>query len=205
MSLSKELQDFAERSYELKAKQITDNFRKQESEARFYSTGENARLQKLLPLKLRAKADALIDCYFEAFQLEGTVPEQRDLVALDKKLENIFCNGHGDYTGSVGVGIVCEVKAIEREVCEQMRLRAERIKIQQRGRAMNVIKIRWSQLGGPKEAGKIRVLGVGDVEVSNENIARAEELGGDPWVDLYDATQFGHEVKTYLMGHLTPA
>ena len=70
---------------------------------------------------------------------------------------------------------------------------------------MEPIKIRWSQLGQPKEAGTYRVLGTGDVKVQAEDISRYNEIGGDPWIDLYDATELGHSVKTYLIGHMTPA
>jgi len=70
---------------------------------------------------------------------------------------------------------------------------------------MEPIKIRWSQVGSPKQPETYRVQGVGDVKVQDGDITRYNEIGGDPWIDLYDATELGHSVKTYLIGHFTPA
>src|ERR1700682_4492519 len=121
-----------------------------EGEARFVSLtdkGENDRLQKLVAPKARAKGQAIIDSYFEVFELQGKAPDRDDQMELDKKLENIFRGGFGDYTGSLGIGIRCEVQDIEKELCEQMRLRAERMALQKgRGTSMDKLKIRGSQV-----------------------------------------------------------
>jgi len=63
-------------------------------------------------------------------------------------------------------------------------------------------RLRWSQL--KPEVGTQRVSGVGDVEVSEEDIERAKEIGGDPWVELHDATTFGSPVRRYVLGLFTP-
>lgn len=62
--------------------------------------------------------------------------------------------------------------------------------------------IRWSQLSA--EVGTQRVSGIGDVEISEEDIQRATEIGGDPWVELHDATTFGSPVRKYILGLFTP-
>jgi hypothetical protein len=63
-------------------------------------------------------------------------------------------------------------------------------------------KIRWSQL--KPVVGVQRVSGVGDVEVTEQNIKEAGEIGGDPWVDICDATAFGAVVRKYALGLFTP-
>src|SRR5205807_8092868 len=135
------------RNYQLKAKQIDDEHRKREQGIPAHtltSTGESLRVAKLLASKLRAKGQTLLDCYFEAFELEGKAPERDDQIELDRKLENIFRGGFGDYTGSLPIGIGYEVQDIEKELCEQMRLRAERMALQkERGTSMDKLKIRW--------------------------------------------------------------
>lgn len=209
MRLSKRAQEFAERNYQLKAKQVNHEYQKQEREIRFHrltDNDENSRLLKLLPKKLRARGEALLDCYFEAFELDGKIPERDDLVELDKKLENIFCNGHGDFTGSLPIGVVFEIQALEKEMCEQMRLRAEKMALQQkRGTTMEKLKIRWSQLPKPEVPNTYRVAGIGDVAVSADDIRNAEQIGGDPWIELCDSTTFGYAVRQYTIGHFTPA
>src|SRR3989442_7857500 len=146
MKLSAELQEFAERNYQLKAKQIDDEHRKREQGIPAHtltSTGESLRVAKPLASKLRAKGQTLPDCYFEAFGLEGKAPERDDQIELDRKLENIFRGGFGDHTGSLGIGTLCETQGIEKELCEQMRLRAQRMALQlKRGKGMVKLKIR---------------------------------------------------------------
>ena len=63
-------------------------------------------------------------------------------------------------------------------------------------------KIRWSQL--KPVVGVQRVSGVGDIEVTEQNIKEAGEIGGDPWVDICDATAFGAVVRKYALGLFTP-
>ena len=209
MKLSKRLQEFAEQNYQLKAKQIDDEYRKKEREARFLSLtdkGESDRLQKLVAPKARAKGQAVIDCYFEAFELEGKVPDRDDQTEIDKKLENIFRGGFGDYTGSLGLDAYHEVQDAEKELCEQMRLRAERMALQkERGTDMDTLKIRWSQLPKINGPNTYRVPGVGDVAVSADDIKSAADIGGDPWIELHDTTTFGHNVRQYTIGLFTPA
>jgi hypothetical protein len=62
--------------------------------------------------------------------------------------------------------------------------------------------VRWSQL--KPEARVQRVSRVGDVEVTEENIRAAQEIGGDPWVEVHDATTFGSPVRKYTLGLFTP-
>ncbi len=209
MKLSERLREFAERNYQLRAKQIEDQHRKLESEIPVNSVtpnGESVRAVRLLPLKLRAKGQALIDCFFEAFELEGKARDREDQAKMDKKLENLFCGGFGDYTGSLGIGVVIEIKGIEKELCEQMRLRAERMALQyERGTGMDILKIRWSQLPKIFSPGIYRVPGVGDVDVTADAIANAATIGGDPWIELHDTTTFGHSVRQYTIGLFTPA
>ncbi len=64
------------------------------------------------------------------------------------------------------------------------------------------LSIRWSQLSAEVETQ--RVSGVGDVEVTEEDIQRAKEIGGDPWVELHDATTLGSPVRKYVLGLFTP-
>jgi hypothetical protein len=209
MKLSARLQEFAERNYQLKARQIEDEHRKREREIPANSltpNGESLRVVRLLPLKLRAKGQAVIDCYFEAFELEGSAPKRDDQVELDKKLENIFRGGFGDYNGSLGIGVHHEIQGIEKELCELMRLRAERMALQlERGTNMDKLKIRWSQLPKITQPGIYRVPGVGDVDVTAEAVANVATIGGDPWIELHDTTTFGSNIRQYTIGLFTPA
>ena len=181
MKLNKRAQEFAERNCQLRIKQVNDDFRTRESEARFYSltnNSENSKLLKLLPQKLKTKGQTIIDCYFEAFQLDGQIPDRDDQAELDKKLENIFCNGHGDYTGSLPIGVVIEIQALEKDMCEQMRVRAERMALE-REVTIEKLKIRWSQLPKPTVPDTYRVPGIGDIAVSADDIKNVAEIGGD--------------------------
>jgi hypothetical protein len=63
--------------------------------------------------------------------------------------------------------------------------------------------IRWSQLR--PEVGRQRVLEVGDIQVTEEDITRAQKIGGNPWVELHDCTTLGFVVPQYLLGLFTPA
>jgi len=63
--------------------------------------------------------------------------------------------------------------------------------------------IRWSQL--KPEPGLQRVLEVGDVEVTEDDVRHAKEIGGNPWVELCDVSTFGCIVKKYSLGRFTPA
>lgn len=63
--------------------------------------------------------------------------------------------------------------------------------------------MRWSQL--KPEVGFQRVLEVGDVEVTDIDIKHAEEIGGNPWVELCDASTLGSKIKKYSLGRFTPA
>jgi hypothetical protein len=69
---------------------------------------------------------------------------------------------------------------------------------------MSTIKVKWSALGNPTEPGTYRVSGVGQVEVEQEDINDAAEVGGDPFVELLDATTFGSTMKTFAVGHFIP-
>jgi hypothetical protein len=209
MKLSARLQEFAERNYQLKARQIEEEHRKRESEIPAHNltpNGKSLRVVRLLPLKLRAKGQAVIDCYLEAFELEGNAHGRDDQGELDKKLENIFCGGYGDYKGSLGIGVHHEIIGIEKELCEQMRLRAARMALQTgRGTNMDRLKIRWSQLPKITGPGTYRVPGVGDVDVTSEAIVNAATIGGDPWIELHDTTTFGNSVHQYTIGLFIPA
>lgn len=63
--------------------------------------------------------------------------------------------------------------------------------------------IRWTQL--QPVVGTQRVAEVGDVQVTQEDITRAQEVGGDPWVELHDCTTFGFAVRQYALGLFSPS
>ena len=63
--------------------------------------------------------------------------------------------------------------------------------------------IRWSQL--EPVVGTQRVAEVGDVQVTQEDITRAQEIGSDPWVELHECTTFGCGVRQYALGLFTPS
>ena len=62
--------------------------------------------------------------------------------------------------------------------------------------------IRWSQLR--PEVGDQRVSEIGDVQVTEEDITRANEIGGNPWVELHVVNTFGTFVRKYALGLFTP-
>jgi hypothetical protein len=190
--------------------------------------------EKLLPQKLEEKSSALIDCYLQTFETAGSFPEHEDLVVVDRKLERLFSGGHGDETGSLSISTVCENQELERLACEQLRVRAAEMKIKRQAASnytlnvhgdfigpaqlgpnntQNVAsgiqyksskpQVRWSQLR--PVVGDQRISGIGDVEVTAENIAEAHQIGGDPWVELHDVTTFGTSVRKFILGLFTPA
>jgi hypothetical protein len=62
--------------------------------------------------------------------------------------------------------------------------------------------IRWSLL--KPEVGIQRVPNIGDVEVTETDIERARQIGGNPQVELCEATTFGCAVRKYVLGLFTP-
>ena len=60
--------------------------------------------------------------------------------------------------------------------------------------------IRWSELGAPTAPGTYRVPGLGDVEVTQADIARAAELGGDPRVEVVLAGSLRYPGKVFALG-----
>jgi hypothetical protein len=62
--------------------------------------------------------------------------------------------------------------------------------------------IRWSQLR--PEVGDQRVSEIGDVQVTEGDIACAQEIGGNPWIELHEVNTFGTVVRKYALGLFTP-
>ncbi len=62
--------------------------------------------------------------------------------------------------------------------------------------------IRWNLL--KPEIGTKRVADIGDVEVTESDVERAKQIGGNPQVELCDATTFGCIVRKYALGLFTP-
>ncbi len=60
--------------------------------------------------------------------------------------------------------------------------------------------ILWSKLGAVSEPGDVRVKGLGIVAVTQGNIDDAKSVGGDPEVELVDATEMGDKMRRYLLG-----
>jgi len=88
-----------------------------------------------------------------------------------------------------------------------MRLRAKRLELQRKREAsVDTLKIRWHQLPKRVAPGTYRVPGVGDVVLSADDLKSFEEVGGDPWVELFDVTTFGgHSVRQYQIITFIPA
>jgi hypothetical protein len=235
MPLSRESEEIAEIKYDIAVQQIKKKYgeltRTIELTYRT-ATGREREILKLLPQRLEETAKALLDCYFERFEADGLIPEQTDLERLDRKIENIFCGGFGDYTGSLSLDITSEIDRLEQQAQKQLKVRTLELKLRkpkatyetninqnfaplQQGpnntqnigiqTANGKLQIRWSQMPEITGPNTYRVLGVGDVIVSEGDINRYNEIGGDPWIDLHDTTDFSHSVKTYLIGLLTPA
>jgi pyrimidine deaminase RibD-like protein len=103
----------------------------------------------LLPPRLEETADALLDCYFERFEADASLPEQTDLAKLDRRLEDIFCGGFGDYTGSLPIGVRQEIENLEKRAQKKLRVRAEEMKLQKReGNTQNILPKLRTESGG---------------------------------------------------------
>jgi hypothetical protein len=210
MNLSHDAADFAERTYRLKREEIMREYHEKKRNLQFVSftqSREDIRVQQLLPETMRALTNALVNSWFDAFDLEGKIPAHSDLAELDRKIENLFAGGSGFVTDALPVSITTENLRIEREVCEGMRLRAKRLELQRKREAsVDTLKIRWHQLPKPTAPGTYRVPGVGDVVLSADDLKSFEEVGGDPWIELTDVTTFGgHSVRQYQIITFTPA
>lgn len=233
MPLSKESEEIAEIKYDLAVQRIKKKYAAQQQEIdNFFrtATGREPEVLKLLPLRLEETSNALLDCYFERFEADGVIPDQTDLERLDRRIENIFCGGHGDYLGAVNMDTKCEIDGLEREAQKKLKMRRLELKLRKPATAtyeMNIDAnygpiqqgpgntqnigvqtrggkphIKWSQL--KPVVGLQRVSEVGDIEVTEANIADAEEIGDDPWVELLEINTFGTKVKKYALGFFTP-
>jgi len=60
--------------------------------------------------------------------------------------------------------------------------------------------ISWEALGPPTEPGDIRIEGVGIVDISQDDIDRANRIGGNPEFDLIDATTMNDDLKRFKLG-----
>jgi hypothetical protein len=68
-----------------------------------------------------------------------------------------------------------------------------------------MVTISWlGNLGGPTKPGKYSVRGLGEVEVTQEQIDQARAMGGNPGVEVHDVTAFGDLVKQYIIGLFVP-
>ena len=220
--------------YKARVHAIKSKFKALEHDARMRSPSdidEARKLKKPLARRLEETGDALLDCYLDRYEADGIIPGD-DLSYLDKRIEVIFGNGHGDYTGALDLDTIQEIKEAEQRVLDNMKIRAKEMELgvppkhstyhvnigTLHGGAQvgpnnvqhidiqtwnNRSHIRWSQLS-PK-VGIQRVSLVGDIEVTEENIESANEVGGDPWVELHDTTTFGSAVRQYALGLFIPA
>jgi hypothetical protein len=233
MPLSKESEEIAEIKYEIAFGQVKKKYAEltRQIELNYRtSSGRQREILKLLPPRLEETAKALLDCYFERYEADGLLPQQADLERLDKKIENIFCGGYGDYSGAIDLDTKCEVDRLEQQAQKHLKVRALELKLRKSSAdtyEMNInnnygpvmqgpnnvqnlsvrttngsIHIKWSQL--KPEIGVQRISEIGDVEVTERDRQRAVEIGGDPWVELCDATGFGAIVRKYALGLFTP-
>ena len=60
--------------------------------------------------------------------------------------------------------------------------------------------ITWSQLGSPIVPVNVRIEGLGNVTVTQENIDDVAQAGGDPSFDLVESTSMGAKVRQYMLG-----
>lgn len=65
--------------------------------------------------------------------------------------------------------------------------------------------ISWEQdLGSPESPTTIRVPGVGEVEVRQDDIDAAKKLGGPLRVEINNVTGFGTRMPRYIIGMFLP-
>ena len=65
--------------------------------------------------------------------------------------------------------------------------------------------VNWNtDLGSPSAPGEYTISNVGTVQVEQDDIDTAARLGGNPDVELLDATTFGRDVRHYVIGHFIP-
>lgn len=220
--------DFIRRDYEVKRYPL-----------RFFQTDHREKLERatLFLNTLPSVGDALIDCYLNAFVLEGKIPDQDDATWLDHRLEILFAGNWKLDTGKVDLNTIeNEIRELEGKACQKLGAKIHKMKLEAAkpippqhgnynlsvgtingpvqvgpGNTQNFTgvryksgkpHIRWSQL--QPTGGLQRISEVGDVEVTEENIADAIEIGGDPWVELLEINTFGTKVKKYALGFFTP-
>lgn len=153
--MNKEILDLADRKYQLRAKEIEKKYQKLKSEIQFRTLTDyraQIEVEKLLPQKLEEKSSALIDCYLQTFETAGSFPEHEDLVMVDRKLERLFCGGHGDETGSLSIGTVCENQELERLAYERLGVRAAEMKIKRQAASNYTLNVH-GDFNGPAQLG----------------------------------------------------
>ena len=52
---------------------------------------------------MRSLSTALVNSWFDAFDLESTIPEHSDLVELDGRIESLFAGGFGFVTDALPI------------------------------------------------------------------------------------------------------
>jgi len=126
----------------------------------------------LLPPRLEETADALLEFYLERFEADGLVPDQHDLERLDRRLENIFCGGFGDYTGSLPIGITQEIESREKRAQKKLRVMAQELKLgRQQGAGATLTTTTHGDNYGNIQQGATVVLR--NVEMNNETKSRS--------------------------------
>ena len=62
------------------------------------------------------------------------------------------------------------------------------------------MEISWEDLGSPQSPGDVRVPGVGIIEVKQDNIDLANEIGKKAVCELIDATSMEDTSRRYMIG-----
>jgi hypothetical protein len=129
--LSQESRDLAGMKYNGRVHAIRNKFKALEYDARMGSlsdAGEARKLKQLLAPRLEETGNALVDCYLDRYEADGIIPGD-DLSYLDKRIEVIFGNGHGNYTGALDLETIQEIKDAEQRVLDNMKVRAKEMEL----------------------------------------------------------------------------
>lgn len=158
------------------------------------------------------KVDARFQTYKEAFVREKKIPTESDLSEMSWAFDEIISGVASMLPGELEARVKRAGHAIIQNARRDIHIFSQEMKLTDlkpigEVRVVNSKdqRVRWSQLHNPTSAGVFRIHGLGDVEISQEDISAAQEIGGDPWVELCDTTTFGSKIRKFSLGLFTPA
>src|SRR5437016_5965214 len=123
MTLTSETERMAETDFQDALDRIRRDYETKRYPLRFFQTDHREKIETatLFLSTLPSVGDALIDCYLDAFALEGKIPDRGDAAWLDHRLEILFSGNWGLDTGKLDLNTIeKEIRELEAKACKTL-------------------------------------------------------------------------------------